>query len=139
MLCYWRFYLKEVIFLLQIYVGFLDFCVIFFIMKCCYMLLYHNHVKFFCITFLQLYLKAHRQISRKRFFWKYCSCDKAWQFSALQGTPWRSYLENPTIDNKFINKRIWLFIHQTCVYNVFRRKELLGRHNKDISLNSFAK
>ena len=32
-------------------------------------------------------LKAHRQISRKRCFEKYCSCDKACQFSALQGTP----------------------------------------------------
>ena len=32
-------------------------------------------------------LKAHRQISKKRCFGKYCSCDQACQFSALQGTP----------------------------------------------------
>ena len=31
-------------------------------------------------------LKAHRQLSKKRCFEKYCSCDKACQFSALQGT-----------------------------------------------------
>ena len=28
-------------------------------------------------------LKAHRQISKKRCFEKYCSCDQAYQFSAL--------------------------------------------------------
>ena len=32
-------------------------------------------------------LKAHRQISKKRCFEKYCSCDQACQFSALQVTP----------------------------------------------------
>ena len=32
-----------------------------------------------------LTLKAHRQISKKRCFEKYCSCDKACQFSALRG------------------------------------------------------
>ena len=32
-------------------------------------------------------LKAHQQISKTRCFAKYCSCDKACQFSALQGTP----------------------------------------------------
>ena len=31
-------------------------------------------------------LKAHRQISKKRCFEKNCSCDKACQFLALQGT-----------------------------------------------------
>ena len=31
----------------------------------------------------KFYLKAHRQISEKRCFEKYCSCDKAYQFSAL--------------------------------------------------------
>ena len=58
-------------------------------------------------------LKAHRQISKKRCFKKYCSCDQACQVSALYGTPRRSYLENLTIDDKFINKRVRLFIHQT--------------------------
>ena len=57
-------------------------------------------------------LKAHRKISQKRCFEKYCSCDKACHFSALWGTPRRSYLENPTIDDKFINKRVRLFINQ---------------------------
>ena len=60
-------------------------------------------------------LLAHRQISKKRCFGKYCSCDKTCQFSALQGAPRRSYLENLTIDDKLINKRVRLFIHQTCV------------------------
>ena len=62
------------------------------------------------------YLKAHWQISKKQCFGKYCSCDKACQFSALQGTPWWSYLENLTIDDKLINKRLQLFIHETCFF-----------------------
>ena len=70
-------------------------------------------------VYLMYDLKAHRQISRKRFFEKYCSCNKACQFSALQGTPWRSYSENPTIDDKFIKRRVRLFIYQMCVLNVF--------------------
>ena len=45
-----------------------------------------------------------RQISKKRCFEEYCSYDQVWQFSALQGTSWRSYLENLTIDDKFTNK-----------------------------------
>ena len=71
-------------------------------------------------------LKAQRQISKKRCFGKYCPCDQACQFSALQGTPCRSYLENLTIDDKFINKRVRLFMHQ----NVWRRKNLLIRHSR---------
>ena len=43
---------------------------------------------------LNWFLKAHRQISKKRCCEKYCSCDQACQVSALQGTPWRNYLEN---------------------------------------------
>ena len=65
-------------------------------------------------------------------------CDKACQCSALQGTPWRSYLENLTIDDKFINKWLLLFIHQTCLKRVEKKKNL-GRHKKEISLNTFAK
>ena len=65
-------------------------------------------VKSFCTS-----LKAHRQISIKRCFEKHCSCDQACQFSALYGTAWRNYLENLAIDDKFINKRVRLFIHQT--------------------------
>ena len=37
-------------------------------------------------TFFAFLLKAHGQISEKRCFEKYCSCDKACQFSTLQGT-----------------------------------------------------
>ena len=55
-------------------------------------------------------LKAHRQVPKKRCFEKYCSCDKACQFWALLGTPWRSYLENQTIGDKFINNQVQLFI-----------------------------
>ena len=47
---------------------------------------------------------------------KYCSCDKACQFSALWGIPWQSNLENLTIDDKFINKRVRLFMQQTMCW-----------------------
>ena len=55
-------------------------------------------------------LKAHRQISKKWCFQKHCSCDKACQFLASYGTPWRSYL---TTDDKLMNKRFRLFVHET--------------------------
>ena len=71
-------------------------------------------------------LKAQRQISKKRCFEKYCSCDKACHFSALWGTPWRSYLENPTIDDKFINKRVLLFINQMMYLNRVEKKKNIG-------------
>ena len=75
--------------------------------------------------FIKKILKAHRQISKKRCFEKYCSCDQACQFSASWGTPWRSYFENLRIDYKFINKRVRLFINQRrCA-----KKKLLLRHN----------
>ena len=66
-------------------------------------------------VYLMYDLKSHRQISRKRFFEKHYSCNKACQFSASQGTPWRSYLENLTIDDKVINRRVRLFTYQMCV------------------------
>ena len=56
-------------------------------------------------------LKACWQISNIWCFEKYCSCDKACQFSALWGTSRRSCLENLTNDNKFINTQVWLFIY----------------------------
>ena len=34
----------------------------------------------------------------------YCSYDQLCQFSVLSGSFWQSYLENLTIDDKFINK-----------------------------------
>ena len=46
------------------------------------------------------------------------------------GTPLWSYLENMEIDDKFVNKRVLLFEKK----KVLRRKKILGRHNKDISL-----
>ena len=89
-------------------------------------------------------LKAHRQISKKWCFEKYRSWNQECQFSALWGTPWRSYLENLTIDDKFINKRIGLFIHQTvcreeknistskvllnCEIAVFKKKKCRSSH-----------
>ena len=50
--------------------------------------------------------KAHRQISKKQCLEKYCSCDKACQFPALQGAP--NYLKNTTTDDKFINKFLYI-------------------------------
>ena len=60
----------------------------------------------------QTTLKAHRQISKKQCFKKSCSHDQVCQFWALKGAPWRSYLENLKIDDKFINKWVRHFIHQ---------------------------
>ena len=57
--------------------------------------------------------KTHRQVSKKRGFEKYCSCDRPCQFSALQGTPRRSYQEKMIFDDKRIDKRGRLFIQQT--------------------------
>ena len=67
-------------------------------------------------------LKAHRQISKKQCFEKYCSCDQACQFSASQGTPWRSYIENLTIVDKFINKRARLLHIKRCV----KKKQIIS-------------
>ena len=74
-----------------------------------------KQVKFFFSVFLFLILKAHWQLSKERCFEKYYSCNKACQFSAFQGTPWRNYLENPTIDDKFINKFLYIkYVSKTC-------------------------
>ena len=51
---------------------------------------------------------AYGQICKKQCFEKYCSYDQVCQFSALQGTPEQSYLENLTIEGKFINKQVML-------------------------------
>ena len=72
----------------------------------------------------------NREISRKRSFEMYCLCDKAYQCSALQSTPWRSYSENLTIDNKFINKRVRFFIYQTMCLTRVQKKKLLGHNNR---------
>ena len=55
-------------------------------------------------------LKAHWQTFKKRCYEKYCSCDQACQVSTSEGTPWRIYLENPTIDDN--GRRVRLFTHQ---------------------------
>ena len=58
---------------------------------------------------------AHWQLPKKQCFEKYRSCDKTCKFSDTESTtPWQRYLENLTINDKFINKRVRLFIHQTC-------------------------
>ena len=36
----------------------------------------------------------------------------------------------PEIDDKLINKRVRLFIHQTICLKRVEKKKLLGRHNK---------
>ena len=72
-------------------------------------------------------LKAHWEISKKRCFKKYYTYDQVCQFSALQCTPWPCYLDNLTIDDKFINKRVRLFLHQTMCRE---EKKILIRHNK---------
>ena len=65
-------------------------------------------------------------MSKKRCFEKYCSNNQICQFSAFQGKPWRRYLENLTFDDKFINKRVRLFIHQ----RMCREEKIIRRHNK---------
>ena len=75
------------------------------------------------------HLKAHRQISKKWCFEKYCSCDQACQFS-----PWRRYLENLTIDDKFINKRVRLFIHQAMLRE---EKFVKERKHREIFLSGY--
>ena len=57
--------------------------------------------------------KSFFAASKKRCFERCCSRDQTCQFSASWGTPWRSYFKNLTIDDKFMNKRVRLFIHQT--------------------------
>ena len=64
---------------------------------------------------------------------KYCSCDKACQFSALWGTPRQNYLENLAVDDKFINKRVRIFTHQTMCLKRAEKKTLLGRHTKVVT------
>ena len=40
-------------------------------------------------------------------------------------TPWKSYLEKLTIDDKYMNKRVCLFIHQTLPLSGVERKKLV--------------
>ena len=83
-------------------------------------------------------LKAHQQIFPKQCFEKYCSYNKAFQFLALQGTLWWSYLEDLTIDYKFITKQVPLFIRQTTSLKHVDKKKLLGCHNK-VGVSNYCK
>ena len=57
-----------------------------------------------------------RTDSKKQRLKKYCSRDKACQLSALWGIFWWIYLEKLIIGDKYINKRVQLYTHQTmCV------------------------
>ena len=95
---------------------------------CFYFMKETSEFFFFFSVFLFLILKAHWQISKERCFEKYYSCNKACQFSAFQGTPWWDYLENPTIDDKFINKFLYIkHVSKTCW-----EKKILGHHNNYI-------
>ena len=44
--------------------------------------------------------------------------------------PDRVIIRNLTIDGKFINKRVRLFIHQTMSLKRVEKEKILGRHNK---------
>ena len=73
-----------------------------------------------------LSLKAHREMSEKWYFEKHCSFNQACQFLASQSTPWRSYLENLTIEDKFINNEVDFL----CIKRYVKKKKLFVRHNK---------
>ena len=40
------------------------------------------------------------------------------------------FFKNLTIDDKFINKRVQIFMHQTMCLKRVEEKKLLGRHKK---------
>ena len=83
------------------------------------------------LVFLFLILKTHRQISKN---------DEACQFSVLQGTHWRSYLENPTIYGKFMNKFLYIkHVSKTCweEKNIRTSKQLHLQNNCSITLKEY--
>ena len=79
--------------------------------------------------YLQVF-KAHQQISKKQYFEKYIYIVHMIKYANIQlyrvYTPWRSYLENLTIDNKFIKKGVSLFMHQMMC----QEEKILKCHNK---------
>ena len=81
-----------------------------------------NFLAFFSKPFLNIFLKTHRQISKKRCFESYCSCDETCQFSALENVIWKKM----AIDSKQINKRVWIFIYQTMSLSSVEKKKILG-------------
>ena len=68
-------------------------------------------------------LKAHQQISKKQCFGKYCSCDKACQFYRTH--PDGVICKKLTINNKYINKQLLLFINQTMSVSGIAKKKYL--------------
>ena len=62
------------------------------------------------------FLKALWQIYKKRCSEKYCSCVEACQFSALYGTPWRSYLEKTDNWRQIYKQTSWSFCTSNDVY-----------------------
>ena len=54
-------------------------------------------------------------------------------FSFIGYTLTDNHLENLTVDDKFINKRVRLFIHQAMYLKRVEKKKFLGCHNKSIS------
>ena len=61
-------------------------------------------------------LTTQGQISKKQCVEKHGSCDATCQFLALQDIPCQSHLEKPSNDDKYINKRVRIILHQTmCV------------------------
>lgn len=88
-----------------------------------------SYLASYCTSFLS-YWKTRlsfkgTSISIKWCFENHCSCDKTCQFSSLQGTPCRSYLEKLTNGDKYINKRVRFFIHQKYVSKTCQEKKLL--------------
>ena len=74
-------------------------------------------------------LKAHRQISKIRFFEKYCSCDKACQFSALQGNTLMELFRKPDNWRQIYKQTSPTFYTSKMCLKCVEKKKLLGRHN----------
>ena len=75
-------------------------------------------------------LKAHRQISEKRCFEKYCSCDKALGYTLTE------LLKKPDNWRQIYKQTCSTFYtSNTCLKRV-EKKKLLGRHNKEIYLRN---
>ena len=69
-------------------------------------------------------------MSKKRCFEKYCSRVKDANFQLYRIHPDGVVIENLIIDDKFINKRLRLFIHQRMSLKRSEKEKILGRHNK---------
>ena len=74
-------------------------------------------------------LKTHRDISKRRCFEKFCCCDQACQFSVLEGTPWRSYLEKNWQWRQIYKKTSLTFYTSNDVLAVSKRKNYTATLN----------